>query len=168
MTMTTTYNKVRPLVIRIAALACIGSAAAACGAGAEGMEGEGEVARQERAVTGCGPVCEKMCYIHLYRCQDKCDTTQSCETACYDKATVCHNACDGDAACNGQCEADLWECSNKCTLSPGCDLACTKAHVKCLKGCACSEECVTDYQCGPGEVCAGVPGNRKCIVPPEI
>jgi hypothetical protein len=29
-------------------------------------------------------------------------------------------------------------------------------------------ECITDYQCGPGEVCAGKPGNRKCIIPPEI
>lgn len=166
--MSTTSRTATLISASIFALAGFLVVTAGCGGEEEGMTDVGEDAERQMAVTGCGPVCEKLCYIHLYRCRDKCDTTQTCETACYDAATSCHHGCGGDAACSAACSADQRKCSDACTLGASCDLACTKGHIKCIKGCACSEECITDYQCGPGQVCVGKPGNRRCLIPPEI
>ncbi len=139
-----------------------------CGPAEEDLE---DVEHVNQAVTGCGPLCDKLCYIHFYKCSDDCDSGMlSCETACYNKQTSCVYACGNDSDCKKQCIANQETCLNKqCyKYKASCDMACVNTQIKCSKGCICKEECRTNADCGPGYVCAGQPGSRKCRIPPTI
>jgi hypothetical protein len=72
--------------------------------------------------------------------------------------------------CEALCRLHFYNCMDECdsqTYDATCDLACVTDQVKCERKCQCTEECVTDYHCGPGMICVGAPGSRRCMFPPD-
>jgi hypothetical protein len=72
--------------------------------------------------------------------------------------------------CENKCRLTFYYCSDKCDAflnRAKCDMACVQAQVQCQQACQCKEECINDGDCAPGRVCAGTPGSRRCLIPPD-